>query len=52
MNVEKNFLCAEGKLDDVSDRIKTFLKYVSGGQPADAFAQGLEAAVKNLPVIK
>ncbi len=41
-------LCVEGEADDVSDEIKSFLRYLATKEPDDRFTQKLESEVKRI----
>ncbi len=43
---ERIVLCSEGELDDVSEDMKVFLKYISQGVSGDRFTDALEREVK------
>ena len=49
---EKIFLCAEGKMDDVSENLKIFLNYIAQGVPGNAFTNTLEYKVKEARIHK
>ena len=43
---EKIFLCANGTVDDVSEKMQAFLNYIASGTPSDTFTNELENEVK------